>query len=255
MKDIIFEVEHIKFLTSTVFELKLKSDEKLPEMRPGQFLHLKVNDSSVLLRRPFCLYKFDEKSVTLIIAIVGKGTTILSQMKKGEKVFAIVPVGNGFTLGAEHKKIALIGGGVGCAPLLAVPKFYKDKEFRAFLGFASKSSVMFEDDFKKACKTFVSTDDGSYGFKGYVTESFILELNNFKPDVILTCGSENMLKAVAKRSVEYKIPAYMSGETRMACGVGACLVCACAVKGEDGIYHNKRACVDGPVFKLEDVML
>lgn len=255
MKDIEFEVKSLKFLTKTVFELILISKEKLPAMRPGQFLNLKVNDSSLVLRRPFCLYKFDDFSVTLIIAIVGKGTEKLSLMQKGEKVKAVIPLGNGFTLTNKHKKVALIGGGVGCAPLLAVPAFNQNIEFRSYLGFTNKDNVMFEDDFKSVCETVVSTDDGSYGYKGYVTQAFLNDLSNFQPDVILTCGSENMIKAVAKISIEKKIPAYMSGESKMACGVGACLVCACKVKDKDGAIHHMRACADGPVFALEDIIL
>ena len=101
----------------------------------------------------------------------------------------------------------------------------------------------------------LSTDDGSAGEKGYVTESFKRHLSEFMPDIILTCGPEIMVKAVAKLSKEFSIPAYMSGENRMACGVGACLVCTCAVKQKDGSVRNMRSCVDGPVFNLEDLVL
>lgn len=255
MKDIEFTVREIEEIAPSIFSLTLSSAEKLPPMRCGQFLHMEVKDDALPLRRPFCLYKFDEYSVTLIIATVGKGTKKICAMQTGERVRAIIPIGNGFTPKAEHKKIALIGGGVGCAPLFAVKKCYPDKEYKAFLGYASKDRIILLDDFKKEYDVVLSTDDGSAGEKGYVTDAFKRHLSEFMPDVILTCGTENMIKAVAKVSKELSIPAYMSGENRMACGVGACLVCTCAVKQKDGGVRNMRACVDGPVFNLEDLEL
>lgn len=255
MKDVEFTLKNIKEIAPDIFELVLVSGEKLPPMRCGQFLHMEVKDDSLPLRRPFCLYKFDDKSVTLIVAKVGKGTNRICSMKTGEKVRAIVPIGNGFTPKAEHKKIALIGGGVGCAPLYSVKSCYPEKEYMAFLGYANKQSIVMYDDFKKEYRTVLSTDDGSAGEKGYVTDAFLRHIDEFKPDIILTCGSENMLKAVARVSKQLSISAYMSGENRMACGVGACLVCACAVKQKDGSVKNMRACVDGPVFSLEDIEL
>ncbi len=255
MKDIEFTVKEIKEIASGIFSITLFSDEELPPMRCGQFLHMEVKDDALPLRRPFCLYKFDEHSVTLIVAVVGKGTKKICAMKSGEKVRAIIPIGNGFMPAPEHKKIALIGGGVGCAPLFALKQCYPDKEYKAFLGFSSKDNIVLYEDFKKEYDVVLSTDDGSAGEKGYVTDAFKRHLSEFMPDIILTCGSENMLKAVAKVSKELSVPAYMSGENRMACGVGACLVCTCAVKQKDGSVRNMRACVDGPVFNIADLEL
>ena len=253
MKDIEFSVKSIGEIAPNIYSITLVSTEKLPPMRCGQFLHLEVKDDALPLRRPFCLYKFDEQSVTLIVAVVGKGTKKICAMKVGERVKAILPIGNGFTPKEEHKKIALIGGGVGCAPLYALKQCYPDKEYMAFLGYSSKKNIILYDDFKKEYKTVLSTDDGSAGEKGYVTDAFKRHISEFMPDVILTCGSENMLKAVAKVSKELSIPAYMSGENRMACGVGACLVCTCAVRQPDGSVKNMRSCVDGPVFDMKDL--
>ena len=255
MRDITFSVQSISFLTKDVFELKLFSKEVLPAMHAGQFVHIKVNDPSVGLRRPFCLYKFDANSVTLMIAVVGKGTEALARLKKGDKVLGIVPLGNGFKLSGQHQTVALIGGGIGCAPLLAVPSCYPGRTFNSYLGFCNKDQVMLQQEFEKVSHATVSTDDGSHGFKGYTSDAFLADYRaGFKPDVILTCGPLPMIKAVAKISLETGIPAYMSGETRMGCGVGACLVCTCAVR-ENGVMKNKRACVDGPVFLVEDLAL
>ncbi|MCL2062011.1 MAG: dihydroorotate dehydrogenase electron transfer subunit [Firmicutes bacterium] len=256
MKDIVFTVTHLKFLNKDVFELKLTAPEPLPECRAGQFINLKVADASLCLRRPFCLYKFDKTSVTLIIEIVGKGTRLLAQLKKGDTVTGVMPLGNGFIVEKQHQNIALISGGIGCAPLLAVPLTHPNKNVCAYLGFSDKSKTVLVDEFKKACRVKVSTDDGSYGFNGYATDAFLDDFNSgvFKPDVLLTCGCEPLLKAVQQISRQLKIPAYMTGETRMGCGVGACLVCACAVH-EGGKTVQKRACADGPVFLIEDVVL
>jgi dihydroorotate dehydrogenase electron transfer subunit len=254
MKDVRLKLKRKKTLAEGVLEFEFSSAEKLPQMHCGQFLHIKVG-GEFLLRRPFCLYKYDDYSVTLIVAVVGGGTRRMSEMKEGDEVLAVLPIGNGFTLGAEHKKILLLGGGVGCAPLVSVPLTYPDKEYVSYIGFSNERAVMFKDEFAKFGSVTVCTDDGSAGRKGYVTDVLRQDIEKIKPDVILTCGNTPMLKAAARLSADTKIPAYMSGETRMGCGVGACLVCACAVKEKDGSIVHKRACVDGPVFRLEDVLL
>ena len=254
MKDVKLKLTRKKTLSEGVLEFEFFSDEKLPQMHCGQFLHLRVG-GEFLLRRPFCLYKYGERSVTLIVAVVGGGTKRMSEMKEGEEVMAVLPIGNGFTLEDEHKKILLLGGGVGCAPLVSVPLTYPNKEYVSYIGFSTANAVMFEDEFSKFGSVTVCTDDGSTGRKGYVTDVLREDIEKIKPDVILTCGNTPMLKAAARLSAETKIPAYMSGETRMGCGVGACLVCACAVKEKNGTIVHKRACVDGPVFKLEDIIL
>lgn len=254
MQDIEFTVEYNREITPGVHEIKLTAPRRLPVMRCGQFLHLEVRGYPTVLRRPFCLYKFDAQSVTIIVAVVGKGTAVLCKARPGDKMKAIVPIGNGFTLSSEHKRVALIGGGVGCAPLAAVGLCYPDRDYRTYLGFSTKDKVCFADDFAFG-KTTVCTDDGSYGYRGFPTDACRADMADWKPDVILTCGSEGLVKAVAKLSLETGVPGYMSGEARMGCGVGACLVCACALKNADGTVSHKRACVDGPVFKLEDLVL
>jgi dihydroorotate dehydrogenase electron transfer subunit len=255
MKDVQFCVEYNKPLCGGVFELKIRAEEKLPPVGCGKFLHIETGNPSLLLRRPFCICKSDAYSVTVVVAKVGAGTASMSELKKGDKVRAALPLGNGFTLTEAHKKVALIGGGVGCAPLLSVPSCYPDKSYRAYLGFPDAGRVILESDFAAVCKTSVATDDGSYGRKGFVTDLFADGLEEFAPDVILTCGPVGMLKAVAKIAAARNVEAYMSGEARMGCGVGACLVCACGVRGGDGLVHSMRACADGPVFNLKDVVL
>ncbi len=252
MKDYLLKVTSSRKLTDTVFELTLKSDEKFEKIKSGQFLHLEV--PSLLLRRPFCIYKFTDYTVTVVVAKVGKGTEILSRIKVGDKLKAILPIGNGFTLEEKHKNVVLIGGGVGNAPLLSVTAEYPNKNFTAFCGFSTKANVMFESDFSSVTDLTVCTDDGSYGYAGFCTSKLEEYLKTSTPDVILTCGPTAMMKKVAKISLSYGVKAYMSCENRMGCGVGACLVCTCAVKRGDAI-KNVRACVDGPVFDLEEILL
>ena len=254
MKDFDLRIEKKTELIPGVWEIVLAAPEPLPPIRCGQFVHVKVG-GSYLLRRPFWIYKYSERTVTLIVAVVGGGTKQLCALPVGAHVQTILPIGNGFTLSDEHKKIVLLGGGVGCAPLCVVPVTYPNKEYHSYLGFATRDAVLFTKDFAAFGETVLCTDDGSAGKKGFATDVLRADIEALRPDVILTCGPTPMLKAVARLSAETKVPAYMSGETRMGCGVGACLVCACALRAKNGEIVHKRACVDGPVFDLEDVLL
>ena len=254
MKDYELTLQSKRPVSPDVWEFVFRSAETLPPIRCGQFLHLKVG-GEFLLRRPFCIYKFDAQSVSLIVAVVGGGTRRMVRMREGEKAKAVLPIGNGFTLSENHRKILLLGGGVGCAPLVTVPVTYPDREYVSYIGFSDKGAVAFENDFSAFGKTVICTDNGSAGRCGYVTDVLREDIEKIAPDVILVCGPTPMMKAAARLSYDTKIPAYMSGETRMGCGVGACLVCACAVKNPDGSVSNKRACVVGPVFNLADILL
>lgn len=254
MRDTVFTVDYNKIVTKGVHEIRLISERRLPVLHCGQFLHLEVPGLASVLRRPFCLYKFDAQSVTIVVAVVGRGTELLCKARPGDRMRAILPLGNGFVLGREHKRIALIGGGVGCAPLAAVGLCYPDRQYRAYLGFSGKDKICLTEDFAFA-DTTVCTDDGSVGYKGYPTDACKADMADFKPDVLLVCGADGLIKAAARLSLSTGVPGYVSTESRMGCGVGACLVCACAVKNPDGSVSNKRACADGPVFSLEELVL
>ena len=253
MKDLTFEVERIRFLNRRIFELRLRPLEALPPLHCGQFIHLKA-EGGLPLRRPFCLYKFDKRSVTLAIAITGKGTEGLSRLGRGCRVQGIAPLGNGFALGEEVGRVALVGGGMGCAPLLAVPQCFPKPQYRAYLGFASAADAVFEKEFRRRVPTFVSTDDGGRGFRGYVHQLWESGIADFCPDAVLACGPVPMLRAVAQVCAQRGIPAFASLEERMGCGIGACLACVCAVRAADGSPHNLRVCADGPVFNLGRVV-
>ncbi|GHT14030.1 dihydroorotate dehydrogenase B (NAD(+)), electron transfer subunit [Bacteroidia bacterium] len=253
MKDIKFTVEWNERLTANVFMLKLAAAEPLAPIRGGQFIHLETGDKSLLLRRPFCVFMSDTNSVTVVVAITGKGTASLAQAKKGDVLNGIVPLGNGFVLDNARQNVALLGGGIGAAALLQVTETYPHNNYRSYLGFATADAVLFEKDFARATSVKVSTDDGSYGFKGFVTALFEKDLSEWKPDVILVCGTLPMMRAAAKIAQAHNIPALVSMEARMGCGVGACLVCTCETK-QNGKLKNLRVCVEGPVFDANVVM-
>ncbi|MCL2234595.1 MAG: dihydroorotate dehydrogenase electron transfer subunit [Firmicutes bacterium] len=257
-KQIEFSVDSIKPLNSGVIELKLVSKEQLPEIKGGQFLMLYLNDNSKILNRPFVIYKWDSNSITLGIAIVGKGTEQITKLKKGDKVSALLPLGNGWEIGLKphHKKVAIIGSSIGGVAVHPILLSFPNKECHTFLGFKDKQNIMFEKEFKKT-NLKISTVDGSYGFKGYVNEMFEDALNSgFKPDVILACGSHLTLQLVKDIAIRRGIECFMSGEERMACGIGACLVCTCKIqKDEGGEIQHQRVCADGPVFNIREVVL
>ncbi|MCL2555589.1 MAG: dihydroorotate dehydrogenase electron transfer subunit [Firmicutes bacterium] len=253
MKDISFKVSDIKLVNSDTVRLVLTSEEILPKITAGQFLNLEVPDNSLILRRPFCIYDYDNTSVTIYLAVVGKGTLALKNLKKGEILKATLPLGNGFFKINTYKNIGILGGGIGCAPLFRITKDYKDKNFFAYLGFNSKDKALFINDFKKTCKkTIVATNDGSLGEKGYALDFIKKDIANF--DAIIMCGPHGLVKAAKETFKNISIPVLVSLEQRMACGVGACLVCTCPIIADEH-QKNKRVCIEGPVFDIKEVVV
>ncbi len=220
-----------------IFEI----DFQLPEeilFRCGQFVNLSVGDGAHLLRRPFAVLFYDKKSRTAGVCyqVKGEGTKLLSRKKEGDELTCVIPLGNGFVLKEEEKRVALIGGGVGVFPLLSVLGEYResDKHFRSYMGFRSAEYVntfgMYD---KRSDALFIATDDGSFGKKGTAVSEFFEDFENAAPDVIFSCGPVPMLRALKKGLAERgaNIPCYVSLEERMGCGIGACLVCVCRKAG------------------------
>jgi dihydroorotate dehydrogenase electron transfer subunit len=251
MKEILFSIETNTRRSPAIAELMLYAKQPLPPLHCGQFIHLKP-DGDAGLRRPFCLYKFTGNSITIIMSVVGKGTQRLSMLSAGSMVSGVLPLGNGFVLNNENcSNVALIGGGIGCAPLLSVPQCYPRRNYRAYLGFAAQQDDVFSHDFAAIMPTLISTNDGSAGFAGHVTDLFERDMTNFQPDIILACGPVSMLRALAVIAERIHIPVQASIEQRMGCGVGACLVCVCAVRDAyTAAPRMQRVCADGPVFDL-----
>ena len=231
--------------------LTLQFPGTLPDMIAGQFAELQVPSAKVLLRRPISIHAIDRSKslVMFLIQIVGEGTQSLARLKAGDKVNVLLPLGNGFNYRSTHvARPLLIGGGVGVAPLLFLGQEFASHGIRpTFLfGGRNESLILQKDEFTKYGDLFMTTEDGSCGEKGFVTNhSLLMDSDQF--DRIYACGPTPMLKAVAKWAMEHETACEVSLEHRMACGIGACLCCVedTADKG------NVCVCKEGPVFTID----
>lgn len=240
--------ENIK-LNSSYFKLILKSNQDLPCIKPGQFVELQVQQpSSSLLRRPISIHDVDEakKEITLLIQIAGKGTNQLSKLTKGESVNMVYPLGNGFE--PSGNKVLLVGGGVGVAPLLYLAKRFNAIGVRPqiLLGYRGKEQIFDNEIYSQYGDLFISTQDGSFGEQGLVTEHSVFS-EQF--DAVYTCGPTPMMKAVANDCEKRGIKCYVSLENKMACGIGACLCCV-----QQTTSGHKCTCTEGPVFDSKEVV-
>jgi dihydroorotate dehydrogenase electron transfer subunit len=232
-----------KHITEDIYEMQLKFENR--EVNPGQFFMVKSLEGSYLLPRPISVYDYDGKILKLLYKVVGKGTKIFSKLIKEEKVQVLGPLGNGFSLQDIKGKVALIGGGIGIAPLNYLVKNLRTFEIDTYLGFKEKTYSL--DNFEEfSQKLVVATESGSYGKKGFVTKFVNWEYY----DTLITCGPEVMMNKIIKIGKNKSIKTFASLEKRMACGIGACL--GCSVKTTGGM---KRACKEGPVFLGEELVL
>ena len=221
----------------------------MPTVKAGQFLMIDCGKSEgITLKRPISIHSFDNDTLTIIYKVVGKGTKALSQIKSGNDIEVILPLGNSFDA-KTYSNIALVGGGIGMFPLFAVITEYPNKNYYAYLGCKDKTGFVCEDVFLDSCVvTELTTEDGSVGQKGFVTNLLKRDLKKF--DAIFACGPKPMLKALKELVKDTQIPTFVSMEERLGCGFGACLTCAC--KTNKG---NLRVCADGPVFDIREVIL
>ena len=241
MKQGLFEIIENIPLTDNVYRMKLKGDTS-DITASGQFINIKLD--GLFLRRPISVYDCEGDIVTIIYKVVGHGTEQMSCMKSGT-LDVLTGLGNGYDLTLSGDEPLLLGGGVGVPPLYLLAKklLAENKNVSVILGFNTKSEVFCEEEFKAlGAKVYVTTVDGSYGTKGFVTDVMKdLEYSHF-----YTCGPEPMLKAVYKTSVT---SGQLSFEERMGCGFGACMGCSCKT-----VTGNKRICKEGPVLKKEDII-
>ncbi len=220
--------------------------------RAGQFVEISCEGH--LLRRPISICEIDAKKARLRLLIEerGRGTHALGQVRPGETMNLLAPLGNGFPIVDATKTVVLVGGGIGTPPLLEASKPFAGHA-DAILGFRSLKNVVLQEDFKKAgVPATIATEDGSFGKAGFVTRP--LEERLKKPcDVIFACGPLPMLKAVAGLANRANIPCFVSMEARMACGIGACLSCAITVR-RDGREQYLHVCKNGPVFDANEIV-
>lgn len=242
MKQSIFTVKENRKLTSDVMIMRLSGDTS-HITAAGQFVNVKLD--GFYLRRPISVCDVEEGILTVIYKNVGKGTDYMAALTPGAELDLLTGLGNGYDLSVSGNSPVVIGGGVGVPPMYNLAKrlISQGKEVTAILGFNKKDEIFFENEFKAlGCKTVITTVDGSYGVKGFVTDA----LRDMDYSYFYTCGPEPMLKAVYRAA---STSGQFSFERRMGCGFGACMGCSCKT-----ITGNKRICKEGPVLVKEDIL-
>lgn len=253
MKELSAKVKNNERIAHGIYAMTLTLPQELT-FKAGQFLNVSTGSAAHLLKRPFGIMRMSGRDVTFCYQLKGEGTQTLSRVEPGDVLQVILPLGNGFDIPKNAKKIAVIGGGVGIFPLLSVLEEKKDREYFSYIGFRSAEYACLIDDFTAASKHLaLVTDDGSIGKKTNAVSAFMDDYFNVAPDLIIACGPPVMLRVLKCRLKEEEIstPCLVSLEERMGCGIGACLVCVCSTT--DG--SNARVCKDGPVFDINDVEL
>jgi dihydroorotate dehydrogenase electron transfer subunit len=266
-----------KPITQSVNYLELSMPKIPAKLEPGHFLHIRLmHTNDPLLRRPLSVNRVVSRkikgkvtnNVGIVYKIVGKGTSLLKEMAVGESVDVLGPLGNGFDLGPVFKNkqnALLVSGGMGVAPLIFLAQFIKKKnkniKIEAFIGMDTKKELICLDDLKKlGCKINISTDDGSQGFKGYVSdmlEKYLFKQQSLNPaPYVYACGPKPMLKALQKTGEKFQIPGQVSLDEMMGCGIGACLGCVINTRDleQPGRPVYKRICKDGPVFDINQII-
>ena len=238
----LYEIKSNVKLTESIFEMVLEGDTS-SITAPGQFINIKLD--GFYLRRPISICDYSDNTITIIYKVVGEGTEVMSKMNAGEMLDVLCGLGNGFDTSKSLDKPVLIGGGVGVPPMYNLCKklICEGKNVSVILGFNKKEEIFYEDEFKKlGADVKVTTVDGSYGIKGFVTDA----LKDTDYSYFYTCGPMPMFKAIEATAVT---SGQYSFEERMGCGFGACMGCSCKTK-----YGNKRICKDGPVLEREEII-
>ena len=237
----IYRIQYNQQLTADVWEMRLEGDTGAITA-PGQFINIRLD--GLFLRRPISVCDWDGQGITIIYKVVGKGTAALGGMEQGQELDVLCGLGNGFDVSRCGERTLVIGGGVGVPPMYGLAKalLRAGKTPVAILGFNKKEEIFYEDKFRAlGIETTVTTVDGSYGVKGFVTDALPEEYGYF-----CACGPLPMLKAVYNAAATSGL---LSFEERMGCGFGACMGCSCKTK-----YGNKRICKDGPVLEKEEII-
>ncbi len=247
-KDSLCKIINNKEIAVGMFDMTVSAPEIAKMAKCGQFCNIFCEGKT--LRRPISICEVGEDTLRFVYQVKGEGTKWLSQRVDGESLTILGPLGNGFNVEGLKNPI-LIGGGIGTPPMLECAKAHGGAD--VILGFRNKSAVILEDEFKSVAKSVtICTDDGSYGLHGFVTDALKEKLQSGECDGILACGPTPMLRAIAGIAMDAGVPAQVSLEERMGCGIGACLVCVCKVKTNDTLGY-KQVCKEGPVFDAKDV--
>ena len=246
------KVKEVERIHQRYVLIKLTHETTLPDMLPGQFVEVRVDGSpSTFLRRPISINFVDRENneLWLLVATVGEGTKQLAKLKFGDVLNCVLPLGNGFTPAKTGEKVLLVGGGVGVAPLLYMGAEMKRQgiEPTFLLGARTANDLLMLPIFNMFGRAYVTTEDGSMGEKGFVTNHSILAEEHF--DRISTCGPTPMMKAVARYARQNNVDCEVSLENLMACGLGACLCCV-----EKTTEGNLCVCKDGPVFNIKKLL-
>lgn len=247
------KVASVEALSSKYVLLKLTDEKPLPEMVPGQFVEVRIDHSpSTMLRRPISINNVDRENnqLWLLVAMVGEGTRWLGKLKAGDTLNCVLPLGNGFTMPTETSgKYLLVGGGVGVAPLLYFGRCIREMgaEPVFLLGARTDHDLLELDEFTKTGRVCVTTEDGSAGEQGFVTNHSVLQREHF--DMIFVCGPKPMMMSVARYAQKANVECEVSLENKMACGVGACLCCV-----EKTTKGNQCVCKDGPVINVKNLL-
>ena len=266
MHQVVAEILSNKNIILNFFKIILDAPEICQDAEPGQFVHIKVTSGSAfLLRRPFSIHNTQDEKLEILYRVVGRGTDLLSRKKKSEKLDLLGPLGQGFELKENFRTITLVAGGIGIAPFYFLAKRllnYDSKiggqapikndspKITVLLGARTKKQILCAQDFKNLGTTVkVATEDGSWGYKGLVSDFLAETLLRYpKPDSVLACGPVPMLKKIAQLSRKYRLLTQVSLEQTMGCGIGACL--GCVVSTPEGYL---RVCTDGPVFRVNQI--
>lgn len=248
-----FLVQASEQLSDRHWLMRLRSSSVLPEMNPGQFVQVHIDDSpSTYLRRPISvnMVDYERNEILLLVAAIGEGTRHLVRKKPGEKVNCLLPLGNSFTMPrSTNERVLLVGGGVGIAPMLFLGKRLVEMGVRPsfLLGARTADELLEKEMFNELGDLYLTTEDGSEGEKGYVTNHSILKEKRF--DRIATCGPKLMMMSVARYAKQNDIECEVSLENDMACGLGACLCCV-----EDTTDGHICVCTEGPVLNIKKLL-